>query len=169
MCRARAGMSMLELVIASTLLTVVVTSATLLLRTSREVWTAQQTDHERLHSAQALMRHIVRHARQAQGVASASGAGDFSGALSLQMPSGETWVWNHHSGSSQIHFGIGSADDLLAEHIESFEVIGYEADGTTTTATVDDMQVLQVTASVTLPRDVNATKTFETYIWLRAW
>lgn len=169
MRHSRRALTMLELVIASSLLTVLVTSATLLLRTSRQAWTAQEQDHQRLQSAQALLRHVVRHARQAQSVVAASGAGDASGSLSLEMPSGDIYVWNHDNAGKQVDFGVTTANGLLADSIESLEFVGYEADGTTPTNNVADMQVLRVTATVDLPREVNGVKTLESWVWLRAW
>lgn len=166
---SRRGMSMLELVIASTLLTVVVASVSVLMRTSREVWFAQEQDQERLQAVQSLLRHLVRHGRQAVAVTDVSGSGDTSGTVSLAMPSGEVWVWDHDNASQQVNFGVTAANGLLADSIAAFEVVGYEADGATVTANVADMQVLRVTATVNLPREVNGTKTFESWIWLRAW
>ncbi|REJ69004.1 MAG: prepilin-type N-terminal cleavage/methylation domain-containing protein [Planctomycetota bacterium] len=165
----RRGLTLLEVIIASTILTVVVSSITILMRTGREAWQTSNDDHARLEAAHATVRHIVRRVRQANSVSAISGPTDNSGSLSLLMDSGETYVWDHNSGTNEVSFGVTTASSLLGENVSQLTFTGYEADGTTATTTVTDIQSIFVEAQVQLPRDTNGTKTITSWAWVRTW
>ena len=163
----RTGFSLLELLVTVTIMATLMSSVFVLLRTGRSAWEANDTDQTRLEAAHAVMRHIVRHVRQSEEVTAISSSFDNSGTLSVLMPSGEIYVWDHAAGL--VSFGINSADDLLGENITELNFIGYEADGTTTTTTVADIQSILATVTVTLPRNTGATQIVQCWIWKRSW
>lgn len=163
------GMSLLEVIIASTILTAVVASVTILLRTGRETWQANYDDQVRLEAAHATVRHIVRRVRQATSVLSVSAASETSGDISLLMESGEVYAWDHDSGTDVVKFGVDTAGNLLGENVTQLKFTGYEADTTTATTAVEDIQSIKIEAQVALPREANGTKTITSWAWIRSW
>lgn len=163
------GMSLLEVIIASTILTVVVSSVTILMRTGREAWQATNDDQTRLEAAHATVRHIVRRVRQATSVIAVSAASEDSGNLSLLMESGEIFAWDHDSAADEVNFGVGTADNLLAENITELNFKGWESDVTTSTTTAADIQLIKIRVRVALPRESNGTKTIISYVRIRSW
>lgn len=165
----RRGMSLLEVIIASTMLTIVVSSVTLLLRTGREAWQANSDDQARLEAAHATIRHIVRRVRQGISVTAISGPTDTSGSLSLLMDTGEIYVWDHDDGSDQVDFGVTTVSNLLGENVTQLKFVGYHADATTTTTVAADIQGVKVEAQIQMPREMNGTKTISSWAWIRSW
>ncbi len=66
----RKGLTLLEVVIAGSMLAVVMTSLSLVLRTARTSWEANDNDYGSIHYAHTVALHFVREAREARSVAS---------------------------------------------------------------------------------------------------
>ena len=169
MDKRRTGVTLLELILATTLLTGMVVATAVVLRTGHVAWQANQADAELVSAANATVRHIVRRVRQAEAVAAISDPSDTSGSLSVLMPSGATMVWNHDGATRQVLFGTGSADSLLGQEIATLGFAGYEADGTTQTTVPADIQSIKCHVTVELPRKTNGTCSVSCWAWLRAW
>lgn len=165
----RRGVTLLELVIASAMLALLLTSASVVLRTSRQAWQAQDDDFKRLDAMHATIRHMVRQVRQAKSVASLSAATDTAGTLSLTMPDGTTTYWRRDAGTNRVYSGVGAANQLLGDNITSLRITGYRADGTTTTTTPALVRSLQIEASVALNREQNGARTVRSWAWVRSW
>ena len=166
----RRGVTLLELVIASAMLATIVTAVSTVLRGSLATWEGQESDQARTESAHATMRHLVRKIRQAQSVSAISAATDTSGSISVMMPSGATYAWDHDGANDQVLFDTdGSADQLLAEHISQLKLVGYQSDMTTTTATPSEIRAIRCTVSTELDRESGSTVTLNSWVWLRSW
>ena len=171
MGKRRRGMTLLELIVATTLMAAMVATVTVVLRTGHVAWEAQQGDAAQIMAANATVRHIVRRVRQAQAVTSITPPGSVPGKLSVLMPSGEEMVWDHDVGKTEVAFGIDTNNpkDLLSTGITEMSFTGYEADGTTETAVEEDIHSVKCQVVVELPRDANGTRTVSCWAWLRAW
>ncbi|MEX2559278.1 MAG: hypothetical protein WD403_05150 [Pirellulales bacterium] len=165
----RRALTLLELVTATALLATLVTAVAVLLRGAHAAWQGHDKDLARLEAAHATLRHLVRNIRQAQAVSAVSPAGDLSGALSIVMPSGQTYAWDHDDVAERVNFGITTASDLLAEEISELNFVGYRADGTTSTTAVEEIQSIDCQVTVELPRQAGGTRTVITRAWLRSW
>ena len=165
----RRALTLLELIIASSMMTVVVTSVAVLLRGANQAWQAVDADHARLNAAAATLRHIVRNVRQAGSVVAISPAADVSGSLSLAMPSGQTVVWDHNAATQMVNYGPTSATSLLAEGITELIFTGYRADGVTVTAVPAEVQLVRCQVKVQLPRETGGERTLSSFAWLRCW
>ena len=165
----RAGVTLLELILATALMTGMVAATAVVLRTGHLAWQAAQTDAALISAGNATVRHIVRRVRQAEAVTAVSDPGDTSGSLSVLMPSGETMVWSHDDATRQVSYGVGSADGLLGQDISTLSFTGYRADATTQTAVPAEIQSIKCHASVELPRTSGGTRTVSCWAWLRAW
>ena len=162
-------MTLLELVIASSMMAVLLTAATLVLRTSRQAWEAHEGDYTRLEGLHATLRHMVRQVRQADAVTVISAAGDNSGALTLAMPDGSTVAWDHDGATTTVKCGVTTADQLLSTNITGLNIVGYKPDGVTATTVPSEIQNLKVSVTVQLPRETNATRTYSSWAWIRSW
>jgi hypothetical protein len=165
----RAGLSLLELVIACSLLATLMVAVGVVLRTSRQAWEAHEGDYVRLEALHATVRHIVRQARQADAVTEISAAGDPSGRLGLQMPDGTVFVWDHDAITNRVNCGLTTPTDLLAENITSLRFTGYEADGVTPTTAPGTVQNILVEAGTQLPRETGGARTISSWVWIRSW
>ncbi|MDA1055506.1 MAG: prepilin-type N-terminal cleavage/methylation domain-containing protein, partial [Planctomycetota bacterium] len=90
----RRGLSLLELIIASSMLAMLMTSISVVIRAGRGAWEAHEEDYVRVEAAHSVLRHIVREIRWADAVT------EFTfdakpARLGLLMPNGETHVWAH--------------------------------------------------------------------------
>ena len=123
-------------------------------------------DSARHEAAHAVVRHILRKARQAESVLSVSLPSEGAGSLSLLTSSGQTLVWSRNSSTDEVLYGVGSATDLLGEGITNLSFTAYKADGATATTVADEIQAIKCSASVTTP---TGTRTATAWAWLRAW
>jgi prepilin-type N-terminal cleavage/methylation domain-containing protein len=167
MPKPRPAFSLLELIVVAALMSVVVASVGILLRSTQSAWGAHSDDAGKIASAHATLRHVARHLRQATAVTAISGPTDNSGSISVTLTDTNTHVWDHSG--SQVNYGITTASNLLATHIDQLTFVGYEVDGTTTTTTAGDVHAVKCTVQVTLSRDTNATRTASCWVWVRAW
>jgi hypothetical protein len=159
-------MTLLEVTIATTMMTTVVLSVSILVRTSYTAWLVQEADSANVEAAHAVVRHILRKTRQAESVLTVSLPSEGAGSLSLLTSSGQTLAWSRNSGTDEVLFGIGSATDLLGEGITNLSFTAYKADGVTTTTVAEEVQAIKCSASVTTP---TGTQTATAWAWLRAW
>jgi type II secretory pathway pseudopilin PulG len=162
-------MTLLELVIATSLLAVVLTSVTVILRTGRQAWEAHEADFIRVEAAHATLRHVVRAVRQADAVAQISAATDNSGRLSLSMPNNEVRVWDHDAATRTVNFGVTNPSELLATDITGLRFVGYRADGATTTTVPDEIQAVEAEVAFQLPVAVGGGRTIRSWAWVRSW
>ena len=162
-------MTLLELIIASTMMTLVVVSISVVLRTGRGAWEAHESDFVRMEAAHATVRHIVRAIRQAAQVTAISLANNNSGSLSVQDNTGKIWVWSHDANTGTVFFGENNASSMLGDHITGLRFEGFEADGTTPTTVTNDLQCIRITVSTVLDRDANANRAVTSWAWVRTW
>jgi hypothetical protein len=162
-------MSLLELVIATAMFAVVLTSVSVVLRTGRQVWEAHEADFTRVQAAHATVRHIVREIRQAESVVAISPAADTSGHLELLMPNGEVRVWDHDDATDVVSFGITAATALLSPEVTGLQLTGFAADGATQTATPAEVQAIRVSVTIQLPAGGGTPRTVTSWAWLRSW
>jgi Tfp pilus assembly protein PilW len=167
--RRRHGMSLLELVVATSMLAMVMGAVSMILRTSRQAWEAHEGDYTRVEAAHATLRHLVREVRQADAVTAISVATDNSGQLGLLMPAGVVRVWDHDASTNTVNFTATSGNGLLAADITGLRLTGYKPDGTTATTVPDEVQFLKIDVSIELPREANGAREVSSYVWVRAW
>jgi type II secretory pathway component PulJ len=160
-------MTLLELIIASSMMTMVLVSVSVVLRTSRQAWTAHESDFVRMETAHATVRHIVRAMRQAVAVTAINTT--TSGSLTIQDNNGKNWEWRLDRNTNTVLYGENNATSLLGENVVSLQFQGFEADATTATTNLDDMQCIRVTATVQLDRETNNLKSVSSWAWVRAW
>jgi len=162
-------MSLLELVIATSMLAMLMAAVSMILRTSRQAWEAHEGDYAKVEAAHATLRHLVREVRQADAVTAISLASDNTGQLGLLMPTGVTRLWDHDDATNTVNYTATSGSGLLATEITGLRFTGYKADGTTATTVPGEVQFLKIDVSIQLPRETNGARTVSSYVWVRAW
>jgi hypothetical protein len=162
-------MTLLELVIATTLLAMVLTTIGVVMRTGRQAWEAHTADYTRIEAAHATVRHIVRRVRQASSVSAITPATDNSGNLALLMPNGSVEVWDHDSGSNSIRYGVTTPTNLLSPNIIGLRFTGYQANGSTTTTTASLVKAIRVEVTVQLPVETGGGRVVSSWAWVRSW
>lgn len=164
---------MLELVIAGSMLALVMTSLSVVMRTSRQSWEAGDNDYAMLAQAHAVSRHFVRAAREAEAVESLSAGGR---GITLRMRDGSTtsWQWqatgtDGMTGVVDVHPSAEKSAIALAYDIDNLNFVGYDADGVTVVIAPDDIYLIEVTVEVVLPRGDSARQRIRSKVWIRSW
>lgn len=169
MTAPRRGVTLLELVIASMLATTLVTATAVLLRGMHSAWDGAEGDIQRIEAAHATVRHIVRALRQTTDVTAITLSTDAAGSISALDASGNTLVWARNAGTNDVNYGIGSADQLLAQGIAELRFTGYKADGTTTTTVPAEIQAVRCEVRIDLPRELSTSRKVVGWAWLRSY
>lgn len=152
------------------IMALVAASTMTLVRTAYTAWNRHDDDQLQRQQAAAVLRHIGRHVRQAKAVTAISTAADNSGTLSLLMPSGETYVWDHNGTTKEVSFGIDTASSLLALGIEELNFRAVKVDGVTQVAEVGLIHSIHCTVKFNLTRPAgNQLITVSSQACLRAW
>jgi type II secretory pathway pseudopilin PulG len=167
--RRRRGLTLLELIVTSVLLTTLITSVTLVLRSARTAWQAHEDDAARIHAAHATLRHVIRKLRQGAAVTAITAASDPSGSIAVTMSDGTTATWARNNATNEVYYGTAAADQLLAEHITQLTFTGYQSDGATATTTPSEIRAVKCQVRVNLPRDTGGTRDVVCWAWLRSW
>jgi type II secretory pathway pseudopilin PulG len=162
-------MSLLEMMTATAIMAALMATVVVVVRSGYAAWNAQEADIDRLENAYGVLRHVAQQLRQANSVTAISAAASTTGSLSFLPASGATRTWSYNSGTSEVYFNNGASNQALAKTINSVNFVGYKADGATPTTTVDDIQMVKCTVSVTLPRGSGVTKTVSCRAWIRSW
>ncbi|RMF42689.1 MAG: prepilin-type N-terminal cleavage/methylation domain-containing protein [Planctomycetota bacterium] len=169
-CTKRRGVTLLELVVASSMLAVVMTSLTLVLRTTRASWETNDNDFAAIHHAHTVVRHFVRQAREATDLLALTG-----NSVQLKFRDGSTQTWSHTANGNgytnvvQVVYSNSSQVVPLAYGIKNLSFRGFKADGVTPTTVLDDIYVVEVTATVLIPGKANAPQSVASKAWIRSW
>lgn len=165
-----AGFTLLEMAISLAMLATLSTSSMVLVRTTYSAWNRHEDEHLRQRAAVAVLRHLVRKARQAVAVSAISNASDTSGTVSLLTSSGDLLVWNHDGATNEVRFGTNGATDLLAKNIEEFSLVGIQADGLTPTTDVSLIHSIRcIVKYLSVHPGGTQLKTVSCQAWLRSW
>jgi len=167
----RSGATLLELLLATSILATVVAAVSVVVRTSHAAWQAHEGDLERIEAAHAVLRHIVRDVRQADAVTMIYDAGGVSG-LGIRMEDGLEHFW--FCDGSNVTFtiqesGSPTSSGTMATNISSLDFTGYESDGVTVTSTYEDMRAVRCELTFSLPQETGGARTISSYVWIRSW
>ena len=161
-------MTLLETVLAMSLLSVIALTGAQAVRMSWQAWDIQDQRADMLQHLGGVLTHITRLARSARGIVSVSGPTDTSGNLEITLPDDSVVKWYHDSVSGVVRYEIDGAGpgELLATGIDSLKFDCFQLDGVTPTTIVADIRMIRVTTAVTIP--VQGTSfPLSTTIWIR--
>jgi Tfp pilus assembly protein PilV len=169
--RPRRGITMLEVIIAGSMLAMVMTSLSVVLRTSRVAWEANDEDYGSMHHAHAVTRHLVRQSREASSVAAIA-----ANELQLRMNDGSTLTWKHlavgpdaRPNVVMVTSSATGTESALAYDIRNLTFTGYMPDGLTQTKLAEDVRLIEIKAEVLLSRGSGSVQTVASKVWIRSW
>lgn len=163
--RRRRGMTLLEMAVTISLLTVVITAVAALLRTTANTWDAYDSDHSRIEAAHGLARHFIRSFRQVSRVTSITTATDTNGMLVVTTSSGGSLAWFYTA--EQAYYRVDGVDHLLADNVRELSFQGFKADGVTATENPDEIRAVRISVTIQLDREVDNERTVRCTGWLR--
>jgi Tfp pilus assembly protein PilW len=163
---SRCGVTLLEVMTATVISSMMMTSSFVLLRSSHQAWQSHEADIDRSTNATAVLRHLVQHVRQAAGVTEITAASNPSGSLTIALADGTLLSWSHNGMSVALSVNGGESHPL-AEDIQTLTFIGYEADGLTPTTIPGDVQTVR--ATLTTQQPAGGTRTHSSCVWVRSW
>lgn len=162
----RPGFTLLEVMTTVALSATLMASSFMVMRSSYASWQAHEADLDRAGNTIAVLKHLVRHARQADVVAEITPTSDASGALTIVTSEGSTYRWNHSGTDITLSVNAGAAQPLAEDILElSFE--GYRADGETLTTNPEDVKALR--AIVKTQQPAGGTRKVSSFTWIRSW
>ncbi len=167
----RCGLTLLELIIASSMLAVLMTSLSVVLRTARVAWDISDGDYSAMHHASTIARHLVREAREARKVTFLSSNGS---EIELELASSGKIRWSHQTSGSGMTDVVLVTDvdsgttEPIAHGIRKLSFVGYEADGKTVASKIEDIQLIEVLVTVDTPSAASPTQTVSSMVWIRA-
>jgi len=159
-------MTMLETMLAMSLLTMIALLGAQGLRTTRQAWDLQDNRSTRYQYLEGTLAHITRHLRSARDIVAISAATDASGALTIVLPDASAVTWDHDATSHQVRYGATSPGDLLANDIDTLKFEGFGIDGITPTTVPADIRMIRTTASFVVPVQ-NVPFSLSTDVWIR--
>ncbi|MCA9136317.1 MAG: hypothetical protein KDB00_06155 [Planctomycetales bacterium] len=161
---------MLELIVAASMMAAVMTSLSLVMRSTRQCWETLDTEYAATHQMHAVTRHFVRAAREAKTVTSIKPDG--SGiTMTLADDSPISWEWrnSYHGNKHVVLLTTTAGSSVLAHGIDALAFRGFGTDGVTQISEPDDIQVVEVTATVTIPRSHVAQRSAVGKVFIRLW
>lgn len=161
--RTRA-MTLLETMMAMSLLTVISVIGAQTVRTTWQAWDVQAGRSDTLQHLSGTLTHITRYLRSARTVVEVSGPTDDSGFLAITLPDDSVVKWDHDDNSHRIYYGIDPPTSLLALDIDTLNFEGYEIDGVTSTTTTTDIRMIRITSSVTV---TGQSVSLSAMVWIR--
>ncbi len=164
----RKGLTLLEVVIAGSMLAVVMTSLSLVLRTARTSWEANDNDYGSIHYAHTVALHFVREAREARSVASFA-ADDVAFTLRDGSQLGWRFEPNGDSGVVYVRSSRIGEESPLAFGIHNLSFTGYLPDGITPATNLEEIALIEVQVSVRMARSSNSIQTIASRVWIRTW
>ena len=162
----RRAMTLLEVLLASTLMSVVSISGALALRTSWQAREIQDLRSDRLQHLSGVLSHITRNLRKSRGIVEVSDATDSSGYLAITLPDDSVVKWDHDIVDLEVRYGPDPPTDLLGMGIDSLTFECFEIDGVTPTTVPADIRMIRTAASVTIPVQ-GAPFALTSTVWIR--
>ncbi|MFQ5805347.1 MAG: hypothetical protein ACE5I3_02725 [Phycisphaerae bacterium] len=161
-------MTLLETLLALSLMSLISVLGAQIVRTSWQAWDVQDRRSDMLQHLGGTLAHVTRHLRMCRNVLYVSGPTDTSGNLEITLPDDSVVKWYHDNVDRVVRYEInGTAPThLLATGIDSLKFECFKIDGVTPTTVPADVRMIRTTASVTVP--VQGTPfTLSSTVWIR--
>lgn len=160
------AMTLLEAVLAMTILTTISLLGAEALRTTWQSWDIQDKRSEQLQHLEGALSHITRHLRTARNIVAIPSPTDESAKWKVTLPDSTIAEWNHRDADKKIDYKVNAVNYLLATNIDKLKFECYETDGITLTTNLPDIRMIRITATVIIP-DQNTPYSLSTTVWLR--
>jgi type II secretory pathway pseudopilin PulG len=165
----RRAMTLLELVLAMTMITIVFAAILPEFSAISHNWDSKQGSAEALQNGRVLMDHISRNLSRAKRITSVSASSVTSGYIQFVDYNDFNDRYDVAAGDSYVEYGVvGSLSDL-AGPVNSFKFTCYDANITLLSPVTDTnlIRLLKVDATVDNSASNGQDKTFTTWVYLR--
>ncbi len=162
------AMTLLETMLAMSLLAIISVASTQAVRLAWQAWNVQDGRSDMLQHLGGTLTHITRYLRMSRNIVSVSGPTDTTGNLEVTLPDGRVAKWYRDAVESVVRWEIdGNAPgDLLATGIDALKFECFQIDGVTPTTVPADIRMIRTTVTVTIP--VQATPlSLSSTVWIR--
>jgi type II secretory pathway pseudopilin PulG len=144
-------MTLLETLLALSLMSVISVLAAQVVRTSWQAWDIQDHRSDTLQHLSGALAHVTRQLRTCRNVVEVSDPSNASGYLAIMLPDDSVVKWAHDNANQVVRYGGDPPTELLATGIDSLKFECFEIDGVTPTTVPADIRMIRTTASVTIP------------------
>lgn len=165
-----AGYTLLELIMAMSLLSVITTGTSLALRSSRQAWEAFEATQTRIRTGHALVRQIIRSAREGASVVAVSGPSQRPAALTIRMGDGNQLTWRHDQNARSVLFEQTQpvSSVVVAENIQELRFEARNADMQVyQSGATDRIQHVWIEATVDASGQPSSGRTITGAVWIR--
>ncbi len=159
-------MTLLETILAMTLMSVISLLGAQAVRITWQAWEIQDKRSDKFQYLGGVLAHITRHLRMARNIVEVSAATDTLGYLAITLPDDSVVKWDHPVGQKVYYGTADPPTELLAKHIKELTFECFELDGVTPTTVPADIRMIRTTASITIT--VQATSfSLSSTVWIR--
>ncbi|MCC9601564.1 hypothetical protein LOC67_13485 [Stieleria sp. JC731] len=163
----RQGISLLEMVVAGTMITTIMMGLALVFRTAGHTWEVVDRDYAAERQISSVVRHFVRESREAASVISISNRGD---QITLLMNDSSVRTWRRdENGEVQYQMNFDQAFKPLADGIEQLQFTGFDAAGVQVDDDPTDIQLVRIVARSQRETAQDASLEHESKVWIRTW
>lgn len=168
----RQGLTLVEMVIAMSLMTVVFASLVPMFGQMRKSWDSKQTAAETMQNGRILMDHIQRNISEAVKITAVSDSSETDGYIEFENNDSETLRYDISSANSSVEYGLTGNLSELAGPVNLLRFTCYDAcDLDTPMSPVTDtnsIRVIKVESTLTNQLSPEQNKTFSACIYKRA-
>ncbi|MFC1762523.1 prepilin-type N-terminal cleavage/methylation domain-containing protein [Planctomycetota bacterium] len=149
--RYKHGFTLIELILAVGLLSVIGTATVGLIRQSSDDFLYGSRRSHLLQEGRAALAKMVQTLRQAQEISSVSGPSDSAGSITFDDNDSTEHQFQLDSGSDELDYGATGSLSALTDSVTSLTFTCYDVDGATLAApvTVADIRSMKIDATLT--------------------
>ncbi|MCD0461725.1 hypothetical protein [Roseiconus lacunae] len=163
----RNGITLLEMVVAGTMITTIMMGMALVFRSAGQTWEMVDQDYAVERQLSSLVRHFVRESREAGAVVAISRSGR---QITLLMNDGNLRTWRREpNGEVQFQMNTDAAFQTIATDIAELQFRGLDAAGIELTSDPNSMQLVEITATANRADADDSQLIHESTVWIRQW
>lgn len=160
------GTTLIELVIAVSIMTVVIGTLLPLLSSARKTWDTSQNNAETLQNGRILMDHMNRWLSQAKSITSVSDSDTNLGTITFT--DNQDTVYRYHvNGTNQVQFGEVGSLSTLAGPVAKFKFTCYDSNDLTSPITdVNDIRFIKIESEFINSGELTQNQSFSTSVFI---
>ena len=160
----RNGTSLLEVLFVSAVSAIIVTGAAMQFRTVRQVSDLVQQRRDATQNGRVALSRMARQLRGAKGIVAITEPEDSAGSITIA-----DWDSVNHVFTlvgTELLYGVDTAEHLLAENIQAFEVRSFNSSGAASHSKPDEIVSVEISLETPIPGSAE-TRTVSTRAYIR--
>jgi len=143
------GVTLIEVLLVVSISAILMAGAAMHFRSLRQASDVAQARREALQNARVALDRMARYIRAAKAIADISSRQDVAGSITITDFDDANHVFALQG--SELHYGIDSADSLLASGVQALSFQGFDAAGEVPENEPERIEAVQVTLTVAIP------------------